>query len=79
MDESDNSDFTNCHDMTDFGIEDSDDEQNLNPLLRDELKFLLLCMLKLVEECHTNLMHHSIRCTPIPQRMLILTDPMWVY
>jgi hypothetical protein len=39
MDAFDNSDFTNCHDMTDSNIkesDDDDDEQNLSPLLRDE-------------------------------------------
>jgi hypothetical protein len=61
--------------MTDSDIEefnDDDDDQNLNPLLSDELEFLLLRMLELVEECYTNLMHHSIRRTPIPQRTSIL-------
>jgi hypothetical protein len=85
MNASDDSDFTNCHDMTDSDIEESDDdddEQNLNPLLNhlnDELEFLLLCMLELVEECYTNLMHHSIRHTPIPQRTSILTGPIWIH
>jgi hypothetical protein len=82
MDASDDSDFTNCHDMTDSDIEefnDDDDEQNLNPLLSDELEFLLLRMLELVEECYTNLMHHSIMRTPIPQRTSILTGSMWVH
>jgi hypothetical protein len=82
MDASDDSDFTNCYDMTDSDNEESDDdddEQNLNTLLRDELEYLLLRMLELVEECYTNLMHHSIRRTPIPQRTSILTGPMWVH
>ena len=68
--------------MMDFDIEkfdDDDDEQNLNPLLRDELEFLLLRMLELVEECYTNLMHHSIRRSLIPQRTSILTGLMWVH
>jgi hypothetical protein len=41
MDASDDSDFTNCHGMTNSDIEESDDDddkQNLNPLLNDELK-----------------------------------------
>jgi hypothetical protein len=43
MDASDDSDFTNCHYMTDSDNEESDDdddEHNLNTLLIDELEYL---------------------------------------
>jgi hypothetical protein len=82
---SNNNDFINYDNLTDFDLEVSDDnadDPNLNLQLREELECLLLRMFELVQKCYHHVMHPSTSHIPIPQRTSELTGAMrihWVF